>query len=50
MLKRLMANGANESELRDIYFKYVEIVIRYGAVVWHSALTQQNTADIEGVL
>ena len=49
MLRRLKANGANECELRDIYFKHVRSVLEYGAVVWHAALTQQNTTDIERV-
>jgi hypothetical protein len=49
MLRRLKANGANNSELKDIYFKHVRSLLEYGAVIWHSALTQQNSTDIERV-
>ena len=49
ILRRLKENGANKTELKDIYCKHVESVLEFGAVVWHSALTQQNIGDIERV-
>jgi hypothetical protein len=49
LLRRLKAFGANSSELLDIYCKQVRSILEYAAVVWHSGLTQQNTADIERV-
>ena len=49
MIRRLKANGANTSELCDIYIKHVRSVIEYSAEVWHSGLTEQNRVDIERV-
>ena len=49
LLRRLEKSGANEIELLDIYCKHVRSILEYAAVVWHSALTNENTADIERV-
>jgi hypothetical protein len=49
IIRRLKANGANNSELCDIYIKHVRSVMEYAAEVWHPGLTEQNRADIERV-
>ena len=49
MLRRLKQNGANQLELKFIYCKHVRSVVEYGAVVWHSGLTSENTTNIERV-
>lgn len=49
ILRRLKANGANRSELCDIYTKHVRSLLEYSAAVWHSALTEVNRTDIERV-
>ena len=49
VLRRLKLNGANKSELRDIYCKHVRSVLEYAAVVWHPGLTLENTTSIERV-
>ena len=47
MLRRLKLNGANRTELLDIYSKHVRSVVENSAVVWHPGLTQINTITIE---
>ena len=49
ILRRLKQNGANQVELKDIYCKYVRSVVEYGALVWHSGLTTENTTNKERV-
>jgi hypothetical protein len=49
ILRRLKINGANQSELKDIYCKQVRSILEYCAVVWHSGLTKENNANIERV-
>ena len=48
-LRRLKSTGASSEELVDIYSKHVRSILEYAAVVWHSALTIENSADIERV-
>ena len=49
VIRRLKTSGANTKELFDIYCKHVRSILEYAAVVWHSALTVQNSGDIERV-
>ena len=49
VIRRLKSSGANTKELCDIYCKHVRSILEYAAVVWHSALTVQNSLDIERV-
>ena len=49
ILRRLKVNGANISELCDIYTQHVISLLEYSAAVWHSALTEVNRTDIERV-
>ena len=49
ILRRLKIFGASNQQLKDIYFKQVRSILEYAAVVWHSSLTQTNTAHIERV-
>ena len=49
LLRRLKKLGASQKALLDIYAKNVRSVLEYAAVVWHSSLTSQNTAQIERV-
>ena len=46
VIRRLKSSGANTKELCDIYCKHVRSILEYAAVVWHSALTVQNSLDI----
>ena len=48
-LRRLKSTGANSEELVDIYSKHVRSILEYAVVVWHSALTIENSADIKRV-
>ena len=49
VIRRLKSSGANTKELCDISCKHVRSILEYAAVVWHSALTVQNSLDIERV-
>ena len=49
LLRRLKKLGASKEALLDIYAKNVRSVVEYASVVWHSALTKKNTAQIERV-
>ena len=49
MLRRLKLNGANRTELLEIYSKHVRSVVDNSAVVWHPGLTQINIITIERV-
>ena len=49
VLRRLKKSGANEEELLDIYCKHIRSILEYAATVWHAALTNENTTDIERV-
>ena len=46
MLRRLKANGASKSGLRDIYFMHVRSVLEFGAVVWHTLPLNSKTLQI----
>ena len=48
-MRRLKQNGANQLKLKDIYCKHVRSVVEYGAVVWYSGLTSENTINMERV-
>ena len=45
ILRRLNINGANQSELKDIYCIQVSSILEYAAVVWNSGLTKENNAN-----
>ena len=49
MIRRLKTQGANQSELCDIYNKHVRSILENSAAVWHAGLTQINSTDIERV-
>ena len=49
LIRRLKLLGASQSELLDIYVKQIRSILEFAAVVWHSGLTQLNSADIERV-
>ena len=49
MIRRLKTQGANQSELCDIYNKHVRSILENSAAVWHAGLTQINSTDIEHV-
>ena len=49
MLRRLKALGATEKELVDVYEKQVRSLLELAVPVWHPALTQQESGQIERV-
>ena len=49
MLRRLKILGVEASNLKDVYIKQVRSVLELAVPAWHSALTVNNTVDIERV-
>ena len=49
MVKRLKVRGANLTDLIDVYIKQVRSILEFGVPVWNSAITQEETLDIERV-
>ena len=49
MLRRLKQLGATQGELTNVYIKQVRSILEFSAVVWHSGLTKDNSAQIERV-
>ena len=49
VIKRLKIQGANQSDLIDIYVKQVRSILEYGVPVWNSGLTLEEVADFERV-
>ena len=49
IIKRLKSQGANISDLVDIYIKQVRSILEFGVPVWNSGLTIEETTDIERV-
>ena len=41
--------GANQTDLIDIYIKFIRSVLEYSCVVWGSSLTKENKQDLERV-
>ena len=49
IIKRLKKQGANLSDLVDIYIKQIRSILEFGVPVWNSALTQEEVVEIERV-
>ena len=49
IVKRLKSQGANLSDLVDIYVKQVRSILEFGVPVWNSGLTLEEITDIERV-
>ena len=49
IIKRLKKQGANLSDLVDIYIKQIRSILEFGVPVWNSALTQEEVLEIERV-
>ena len=51
MMKRLKVRrrGANLTDLIDVYIKQVRSILEFGVPLWNSAITQEETLDIERV-
>ena len=49
ILRRLKAARANKEEICDVNCKHVQSLLDYAAIVWHFALTIENSADIKRV-
>ena len=49
MIKRLKNLGLNTASLLEVYKMQIRSLLEFGAVVWHSMLSDQNTREIERV-
>ena len=49
MLRRLKNLGLNKESLLQVFTMQIRSVLEFGAVVWHSMLTDQNSRAIERV-
>ena len=49
MIRRLKLNGANLTDLLEVYQKQIRSVLEFGAPVWTSGLTREEISDIERV-
>ena len=49
MLRRLKGLGATTKELLDVYHKQVRSVLEMAVPVWHPAITQQETKQVERI-
>ena len=49
LLHKMSEFGASESDMKDIYIKFIRSILEYSCVVWGSSLTQENIQDLERV-
>ena len=49
MIRRLKKNGANLTDLIDVYCKQVRSILEFAVPVWNNAITNEEIADIERV-
>ena len=49
ILRRVASFGASDEDMKTIYFLYVRSLLEQSATVWHSSLTEENSADLERV-
>ena len=49
LLRRVAAFCPDIEDLKVIYIQFVRNVLEHSAVVWHSAITEQNSTDLERV-
>ena len=49
LLRRVSAFCTDVEDLKVIYIQFVRNVLEHSAVVWHSAITEQNATDLERV-
>ena len=49
MITKLKYVGVRKEDLLDVYCLYVRSLLEYCCVVWHSALTKEQTTDLERV-
>ena len=45
LLRRVAGFGAPIEDLKTIYILYVRSVLEHSSIVWHSSLTEENSAD-----
>ena len=49
LLHKMSEFGASETEMLDIYVKFIRSVLEYSCVVWGSSLTKENCQMLERV-
>ena len=49
LLRRVASFGASQEDMKTIYFLFVRSHLEQSATVWHSSLTEENSADLERV-
>ena len=49
LLRRVKSFGASTEDLKSIYYLFVRSHLEHSATVWHSSLTEENSADLERV-
>ena len=49
LLKRVTSFGALLDDMKKIYYLFVRSFLEQSATVWHSSLTEENSADLERV-
>ena len=49
LLRRVAGFGAPIEDLKTIYILYVRSVLEHSSIVWHSSLTEENSADLERI-
>ena len=49
ILRRMLKYGLDDAHLFDVYVKEIRSILELAVPVWHSGLTNQQTADIERI-
>ena len=49
LLRRVASFGVSVEDRKTIYFLFIRSLLEQSATVWHSSLTEENSADLERV-
>ena len=49
LLRRVASFGTPVEDMKNIYFLFIRSLLEQSATVWHSSLTEENSADLERV-
>ena len=49
LLRRISNFGADSDNLKNIYILYIRSLLEQSCILWHSALTEENSSDLERI-
>jgi hypothetical protein len=49
LLRRVASFGTPVEDMKNVYFLFIRSLLEQSATVWHSSLTEENSADLERV-